>query len=99
MERASRKEALAEFFDSTDEHSGYSIRTARRPRKVKVPSWAGSKHDIDDHIMGPARRRAKIAYWYWLVGWTAAEVANELMISENAVKMVLRKLRGSKQTL
>ena len=71
---------------------GHQEKKIRRPRK-KVPEFAGSKRLLAARVLGPALRRYRIAYLYWLCGWNAREVAEEMHMTTAAVKSVLSGLR------
>ena len=71
---------------------GFQLKKIRRPRK-DAPSWATSQLEIARTILRPALRRCWIAYLYWCVGWSAAEVAFEMGLSENAVRAAIKRLK------
>lgn len=73
--------------------SGFQLKKIRRPRKDDPPSWATSHLEIARTILGPALKRCRIAYLYWCVGWSAAEVAFEMGLSENDVRVAIKRLK------
>lgn len=63
--------------------------------RKKRPAWAKDAHSLMQHVLSPSLvRRWKIAYLYWLQNRTARDIAEEMGISTQAVKDVLRRMRG-----
>jgi len=76
---------------------GYQQRAIRRPTKCKVPRWARDEKTLRKRILGPSIRRYRVAYLFWLCGFNAREVAEEMNISQNKVEMILRQMRKPKR--
>ena len=72
---------------------GFQVRKIRRPRK-NVPIWANSDKKLKMRIFGSAMRRYRIAYLYWRVGMSAREVSEEVGGTVNAIKLIIRNLKG-----
>ena len=59
------------------------------------PAWAQTEQALMRHLLSPSLlRRWQIALRYWLQNRTAREIAEEMGISLQAVKDVLRRLKG-----
>jgi hypothetical protein len=77
---------------------GFQIEKVRRPRKKTVPAWAKSEHKLRKKLFstrGNILRNYEIARLYYLCNWTAREVSEQLKTTQNAVKKVLKRLKGS----
>jgi hypothetical protein len=64
--------------------TGMQERRIRRPKRKKMPRWAGSAEKIHKRIFGTAQRRYDIAYRYWCIGMNAREIAEEFKCSKDA---------------
>jgi hypothetical protein len=92
LDAADRKSELAEIrklFGTTD---GVQVQRIRRPQKQRRPPWAWNEKDLRKQLIGPALRRYRIAYMYWLVGMNAREIAEEMKTTTNAIECVIHKL-------
>jgi hypothetical protein len=73
-----------------------------QPKKIRqirkdIPVWAASQESILMHIVvEPTKVRFLIALRYWLEGWPAKDIAEDLGMSKNAVEMIIRKLSRQK---
>ena len=50
-----------------------------------MPEWALSREAIHRHFLLPALRKARIAYLYWLVGLTTADIAEDDQVATDEV--------------
>lgn len=76
------------------DYAGFERHKSVNSRKSR-PAWARNEYALMQHVLSPGMiRRWKIAYFYWLRNWAAREIAAELAMSTQAVKDVLRRLKG-----
>lgn len=68
------------------------LRRVRQPRKA-APPWAGTQAAIDAYLLRRAKHRAKVAYLYWCLGWTARDIAAETHESEAGIKQLVYRMK------
>lgn len=74
---------------------GFEDKRARRPKKA-VPDWVMDDKQVMDKICKNARFKYNIIYLHWRLGWTAKEIAEQLLGSAkkfHAIELILFKLR------
>lgn len=75
--------------------AGFQIKKIRRPRKT-IPSWANKDSTLIARALGPqVIRRIRVSYLYWRCNWNTREIAEELSTTVNAVKCLIKKMKGS----
>lgn len=88
---------IAKEFDTDWLPDGFQVKKVRRPRK-RVPWWANSDTLLADYIFEGSRRRYKVAYLYWRVGFNAREVAEELEMTQTQVESIICRLHAGQKT-
>ncbi len=77
-----------EEFNGTKLPDGYLIRKPRRPKKRKIPDWVFDKKKTHNKIYKQAKQDEEVARLYWRVGWTAKEIAEEILGSTQKFRVI-----------
>lgn len=92
MEAGSNKDwaVLDSIMENPQEHMQI-LKRARKPRRT-VPAWAGSLASIEAYLLRPVKRRARVAYLYWVMNWTVKDIAEDLGDTKGAVRQLLKRM-------
>lgn len=66
---------------------GFSVKKARRPAK-NAPEWVFNDKLLISKLCKDAKFKYQVAYFHWRLGWTAKEIAVELLGSAEKVKSI-----------